>query len=186
MPKAKQKIEITCSEIEYHDIDELQEYQGNLKELWKANAEKLWNQILKKGFADPIIIWKHEENLNIISGHQRKRILQVKREEGWTIPKIPCIPVKCENEKAAKELILAFVSQYGRTTDEGLYEFIIENQLDPEMLRLDFDIPDLNIDEFMSGYFEEEGQGEGDGNDEKEVDENLEAKNECPKCGYKW
>lgn len=177
----KGNLRIICEALEWHDIDELQEFQGNLKELYKDNAKKLWGQILKNGFADPFIIWKHDGRLNIISGHQRKRVLSAKRSEGWEIPNVPCIPVKCADVKAAKELVLACVSQYGKVTDEGLYEFIVENELDPELLKMDFDIPDLNMDEFLAGYFEDkDGNDPPAGGKENEGDKNI----TCPNCGH--
>lgn len=181
---SKGGLQVICGELEWHDIDELQDFQGNLKELYKDNAEKLWGQILKNGFADPFIIWKDDGKLNIISGHQRKRVLSVKRSEGWQVPKMPCIPVKCPDAKAAKELVLACVSQYGKVTDEGLYEFIVKNELNPELLKMDFDIPDLNMDYFMEGYFGKEDPL-GDNEAPKGNEENKGGKNiTCPNCGH--
>lgn len=183
---SKGNLKITCGSIELHDIDELQEFQGNLKELYKDNAEKLWRQMLKNGFADPFLIWENDGRLNIISGHQRKRVLSIRREEGWEIPKVPCIPVQCADTKTAKELILACISQYGKVTDEGLYEFMVENELDPDLLKLDFDLPNLDVDYFLDGYFGEGGEGNPlDKGNNKNNPPGSKGKNiTCPNCGH--
>lgn len=165
MPKAKKNIEIAYIKTEYHPLDELHEFQGNLKELYKDNAERLWNRIVKSDFSDPFKVWFDGEKLNILDGHQRRRVLVAKSKEntGIKIPdKFPCDYIRCKDKRQAKERVLEFISQYGHVTDEGLYEFIMENELDPESLRLDFDIPNLNMDDFMAGYFEDGDPGGGD------------------------
>ena len=54
---------------------------------------------------------------------------------------------------------------------------------DFDVLANEFDIDDLTDWGFQEWEFGVEGEQEPQ---EKEVDENTETKNECPKCGYKW
>jgi hypothetical protein len=51
-------------------------------------------------------------------------------EEGYEIPPLPCALIEAKNRKEAAEKILLISSQYGRVTDEGLYEFLSTNELD--------------------------------------------------------
>lgn len=74
-------------------------------------------------------------------------------------------------------------SQYGRVTDEGLYQFAIDNELEPDFLKENFEFPGLNMDMFIEGYFDEKIE---DNPKEKEIGENIEINNKCPKCGYEW
>ena len=46
-----------------------------------------------------------------------------------------------------------------------------------------FNFPEIDMDKFKQEYFEELIE---DNIKEKEIDENIETKQECPKCGYKW
>ena len=79
-----------------------------------------------------------------------------------------------KNKKEAAELILEQSSVFGKITEKGLEEFSLKFDLDLDDLNID--LPDINLDliEFIAG--------EG----EREVDENIETENECPKCGYRF
>lgn len=187
MGKKTKSISLVYIKTEYHTLEELQEFQGSLKELSKDNAEKLWRQMVETGFSDPFKVWEDPDGkLNLLDGHQRRRILLAKKSDGTGIvipDKFPCDYIQCRDKREAKIRVLQFISQYGKVTDEGLYEFMVENELDPDLLKLDFDLPNLDVDYFLDGYF---GEGTTNEPDEKNLDENIETKNKCPKCGYEW
>jgi hypothetical protein len=81
-----------------------------------------------------------------------------------------------QERKEAKAFLLAS-SRYGRTTEEGLYEFIIDGKLDFEELKQEVDLPEINFERFVMGYGQE-NKGGGNGGNETQI--------ECPKCGWKW
>jgi len=139
------------------DIFELNEFQGNLKDLSEENYKKLRKNILKNNFCDPFKVWKNKGKYYILDGHQRYRVLKQMREEGEKIPKVPCDLIHCKDAKDAKRKVLAYISQYGKITDEGLYEFL-DNDLNLEINELaeTIDLPDFDIDKFIKGYYEEE------------------------------
>ena len=114
------KIEITCSGASLMDLDELIAIQGNLKDLSKENYLKLKKSILKHGFAFPFHAWKSPDGLKILDGTQRQRTLRSMRDEGYYIPKLPVDFIHAKDEKEAKELILANISEYGNMTGQGL------------------------------------------------------------------
>ena len=165
-------------------IKDLNEFQGELKELTKNNYNRLYKQI-KKAFTMPFTVWQDKKGkIHILDGHQRLRVLNEMKCQGEKLPaKFPCNFIKADSKREAKEILMTFASQYGRVTDEGLYQFSIENHFDPEFLKENFNFPGLDLELFCDGYF---GELEEDSK-EKEVDEkNIETKNTCPKCGYEW
>lgn len=172
-------VRVTCKANDYLPIESLQEFQGNLCELTSDACEKAKKSILKHGLFLPEAIWKDGDACKIIDGHARVRTLRQMQTEGYTIPPVPVIYVEAASEAEAKEKILLARSQYHRTTEEGLYQFIHENYLDWGELKMEVEFADINMIEFEKGYFGDEppgGGGEGSG----------EHKTKCPQCGYEF
>lgn len=139
-------INVTCKGATEVEIDELNDLQGNLKDLTKENYGKLRDSILQYGFSFPIFMWEEVVNVDtnaieslandvemkatmktkrwIVDAHQRMRVLKKMREEGYTIPKLPADFIFADSKIEAKEKLLLLNSQYGKMTNEGLYEFI--------------------------------------------------------------
>lgn len=167
------KIDDIVGDISKHSLDELKEFQGALKNLTKENYEKAKRNILKNGFAAPFYVYKRNNELALIDGHQRLRTLLEMRSEGIAIPeKFPCVEIKAKDESHARELILAYNSQYGEMTDEGLYEFIFTNGLDYSDIVQETRLPDIDLKKFEAKFFDAEQQQK----------EELET---CSKCGGK-
>ncbi len=106
-------------------ISELKPLQGELKKLPTKNRDKLAANIKKRGFVYPIFAWKTEEQLVILDGHQRQKVML---EEGWDI-EVPVVIIEAENERDAAAQILEISSQYGEATQQGYQEFINRFQL---------------------------------------------------------
>lgn len=182
------EIKIKCTASHFFELDELIVIQGNLKELSTENYEKLKKNILKHGFISPIHIWfNKEKNVNeILDGTQRLRTCQKMREEGIKIPKLPVTIIEAENEKEAREILLSLVSQYGKLSDEGLYEFLETSQIDFDVVKEDLvlDYKGIELERFEENFYQDKNE-DVDPN-EKELDENLKTDNTCPSCGYVW
>lgn len=134
--------------------DKLKPFQGSLKEMTEDDAMKLRASILKHGWRFPMFVWKEKKNNWIHDGHGRLNILKALVEEGYTIGEIPVVDITAKDKREAAELLLAVNSRFGKATPEGLYEFMNEMGLDVETL-LEYDFPDLDIDDFISNFFEE-------------------------------
>ena len=177
------KINVSCSGAALVDLDELNPTQGNLKDLTKENYTKLKKQILKNGFSFPFHIWKDGKMMRCIDGHQRIRTLKAMRDEGYYIPKLPVDYIDAKDEKHAKELILANISEYGNMTQQGLYEFIEGAEIDPEVLEIDYSLNQVDFDSFINEYY--------DNTDPDLEDEEPEEKPKvdiitCPHCNKKF
>ena len=175
-------IQIKCDTKDSLPLNALTELQGELKTLSKENAEKLKKQIRENGFIVPFFVWRDKDVNYILDGHQRKDVLLQMEADGEELPsRFPVVYVQSDNEKDAKKKLLAINSQYGKMTEESLFNFMEE---------VDFQFDDLKdfqfagIDEVaLEGLF---GELSDDKINEKEIDENIETENKCPKCGYKW
>ncbi len=141
-------------DLVYKKLDEVKEFQGELKELTKQSYEFLKTSLLRHGNIGTLYIWKN----NILDGHQRLKTLLQLQKEGITVPsEIPCVEIKADNKKQAKRFLLQYVSQQGKVTPEGLYEYIHDSELQDELdlMSQELDIPGLDFEEFQKGWFEE-------------------------------
>lgn len=151
-------IRIACEGTLTVELDELAEMQ-HYKDLTEQAYIKGKTSILELGFSFPIFIWEDNGIKWIIDAHQRKRILtKMRDEEGFTIPPLPAVRIQAANKTEAKKKILAQESQYGDITQEGLYEFINEEDslldavdlsgfVDINEFALEYGTPEENVTE---------------------------------------
>ena len=139
-------VSIKCKGSRWAKLESLTVIQGDLKELSEENYAKLRNRIETHGFDAPIFVWKDK----ILDGTQRYRVLGKMVEEGWTLPKgVPVCDIQAKNLSEAKERLLGYVSQFGKLTEDGLYEFL-QGIEEPDLATLD--LPDFDWDGFEAGF----------------------------------
>lgn len=176
-------ISIKCTGAKNYKLDELVEFQGNLKDLSEENYNKLKREILNHGFSEPVSVWEHEGKNYLLNGHQRFRVLTGMKAEGYFVPPIPASVVQADDITQAKEKVLALTSQYGEITDTGLYEFMNESGIDLSYLE-DLRFPEIDLDKWRDSYIE----GSEIANTSAELDlasfDNFH--HQCPKCGFEW
>src|SRR5579859_2514308 len=125
------EIIISCQGATTVSLDDLQELQGNLKDLTEANYVKLRNSLIQFGFTFPLFFWEDEQHTKwIVDAHQRKRTLLKMRDEGYTIPPLPADPIFAKDKIEAKEKLLLLNSRYGQITQEGFDEFVSDVPID--------------------------------------------------------
>jgi hypothetical protein len=148
------KIKINCEGAAVMSLDELLDFQGELKVLGEEEHRRFREVILKYGVTDPVNIWRQTKGKTVIvtnyilSGHQRCKILKGLRNEGFEIPPIPINYVDAPTREIAKEILLAQVSNYGKVTSDGLNMFMIDAGLKMEIAT---DLMCLTDLEFTSG-----------------------------------
>lgn len=138
------------------EIDDLHEFQGELKELSKKDYKKLKTEILetKFNFAPHVWLNPQDKSFYLIDGHQRKRGLTAMREEGYRIPLIPCVVVEAETYQEAKRKVLQGTSQYGQMTSQGLYEFLETGGFKLDFAEDRFRFPEINFGAFKAEFTE--------------------------------
>lgn len=170
------KIKIRCTGTDHISLDVFTELQGNLKELSKDNYEKLKASILKYGFCFPVFCWKEVNVYWVMDSHQRIKTLKQLRTEGYEIPDLPTVYIEAKDKVEAKELLLQLNSNYGKLTQDGVYEFINEPgfELNPVLLK-EVDLPDFDIDLFNGSFSDDSPDDNKTGGGAHPVT--------CPNCG---
>lgn len=180
------EVQIKCKGSMTLELEQLTPFQGELKELSKANHDKLRKQIIELGFSEPICVWKNENKYYILNGHQRLRVLtEMKKAEGFKIPRLPVVEVEAETEHEAKKKVLALTSQFGNITGQGLFQFASEANIDLPTLE-DFRFPEINLDAFKAEFFDMPLESDKEGAQELDESEFSEFEHTCPKCGFEF
>lgn len=131
-----EQIKINCKVSDFLELDDLQEFQGELKKRTDDDVEKIKKSILKYGFSFPFFVWKNGEVNYTLDGHGRLLTLKRMRKHGYDIPSLPVVFVGAENEEEAKNLLLRLNSQYGKMTKDSILDFIGDYTIDFEDLAL--------------------------------------------------
>lgn len=120
-------------------VENLKNFQGDLK---FPNAEKikaLANRIKNKGFSAPIFVRDKQDDeveTYILDWHQRLKALLLLQEEGFELPEgVPCVYVKAETEKEARERVLEYNSSYSSIDVHYLQEVFMQ-ELDVEDIHI--------------------------------------------------
>lgn len=161
-------------------IDDINYFQRDLKELSVKNYEKLKNSIQEYGIISPGFVWESKGKLFALDCHQRLKTLKQMRSEGFPVPdKIPVVEIFAESKKEAKRYLLQYVSQHGKITEDGLYDFLHDAGLCEDIGDLDSELSlaGFDFEEFCEGYFGEDTGGDpetaGAGEEEEEIDEKF-------------
>ena len=140
-------IKIKCESSNFLALNEITDFQGDLKERSAGDMEKIKKSIKKHGVAFPIFIWQTEENGETINycldGHCRTRALREMAAAGEQIPPLPVDYIHAETEAEAKELLLKLNSQYGHMTADSVAAFLGDIQIDLNDLALPDGVLDL-------------------------------------------
>jgi len=175
-------IRITCkgaANVPYHTI---LNFQGALKELSDENYARLENEILVYGFNSPIDVWKNGNKLFNLDGHQRILVLMGLENKGYKIPDIPINYIIAKNMKEAKHILLTRISQYGKVTPRGIYDYLKEAQITIDSAKESFSIPGVDLDSIKAEFFVDKDKEE---KDKIEDDVILKVKSRC-KLGELW
>lgn len=137
------KIEINCTGSDTIQLNELTEFQGELKERSAGDVEKIIKSIKKHGFSFPFFVWKNDGKNNVLDGHGRLMALQQMAAAGEEIPALPCVYISAKNEAEAKEKLLKLNSQYGHMTADSVAAFLGDIKIDFDELALPDGVLDL-------------------------------------------
>lgn len=175
----KRSVKITCQGAAVLPLDAFEPFQGSLKTLSVPDYKRLRAALETHGIAFPVFVWRHGIRQIVLDGHQRILTLKKMRDEGWTIPPIPVAWVEAKDIKDAKKKVLLATSQYGKISDEGLYEFLNSADLVFDEMKDFISLPDFNIDKFEAGWTGRQPTlaREDDGGTDF---------CKCPKCGHRF
>lgn len=173
MKDAGNILKISCECNDTLKLEEMTEFQGNLKARSDDDVDKIIKSIKKYGFSFPFFVWKHDGINHCLDGHGRLLALHKLDELGYLIPPLPVVYIDCKDEQSARDLLLRLNSHYGTMTKESVLEFIGDYEIEVSMLELPSGTIDFNSDEGKPDFPEMEVQAE-----ESKLHEIR-----CPDCG---
>jgi len=139
------EIKINVVGTKFKDLNEFENFQGDLKEISKQNLERLKESIKRNGFNAPIFIWKGHNY--ILDGHQRIKAVKELIKEGYILKdnKLPYVEIEAKDKTQAGEMILSYNSQYGVITNKGLELFVSDFKLDIKDMKNFLDFKEFSI-----------------------------------------
>lgn len=122
---------------------------NNLKDLTIDGMNKLKNSLYKNNFIQPFNVWEDKDGtIYTLDGvHRSKAMLELEKEGVNIAKELSANFIECENKQEAAKLVLVYSSIYAKVQYEGLEEFLFENNLDIEEVKLEIDIPYIMLDE---------------------------------------
>lgn len=153
-------MRITCDTKDTLPLSALTEFQGGLKKRTDDDIKKIEKSIHDYGFATPFFVWKNGGKNKVLDGHGRLQALKHMAAQGEEIPALPVVYIDCPNEAAAKNLLLRIVSEYGKITEESVFEFIADIEVELEDLKLPDTTLELAVvspDDFATDFTLEDG-----------------------------
>lgn len=123
-------ISIKCETKDTLKLEEMTEFQGELKKRDDEDIDKIVKSIKKYGFCYPFFVWKHDGINHLLDGHGRYKAMKKLDELGFILPDLPVVYVDCKDEESARDLLLRLNSSYGKMTKESVLEFIGDFDLD--------------------------------------------------------
>lgn len=147
------KIKVTSQGAETLPLDQLRDFQGDLKTLSDKNRAMLEGRIIKYGINAPVFVWKRKGKAYLLDGSQRVKVLVGLRDQGYEIPEVPVAIIQAKDIAEAKDKLLGITSQYGEFTDNGVITFLDTMQIPDDIRLVDEQIrilenrPDTNGDD---------------------------------------
>lgn len=118
-------VSIICSTDETIKLQELEQFQGNLKKRSKRDVSQLVSSIKEDGLIMPFAVWHSETGNKLLDGHGRLLALKAIGEEDVSVfeQDFPVIYIRVDTEEQARKALLQITSSYGKVTKDGAIEF---------------------------------------------------------------
>lgn len=135
-------------------LDRLNFLQDDLKEITDENKAKLKKEIVDTGFAFKPHVWcsPNDLTLYLLDGHHRILVLRELQDDGYHVPLIPIDIVDADDIEAARRRVLQASSSYAKITEHGLSNFSINAKLNPDDIKMSFDLPSIDMDKFKEAF----------------------------------
>lgn len=126
--------------------------QEGFKDLESDAAHRLKASILANNFTQPFYVWEDPDNGTIfcLDGKHRTLMLEQLIKEGHNVPYLlPATFIHCDNKKEAAKLVTIYSSIYARVSQQGLFDFMKEFELDFTEIKDQMDLPEFDMLEMM-------------------------------------
>jgi hypothetical protein len=149
MPELNVKSKIIKTElIKWKDLKFIQ--QENFKSWNREGEVKLYNSILKHQFIDPFKVWENDGIIYCLDGNHRYQDLLKAEGNGVEIPEmLPATFIDCKDIQQAAELVLIYSSVYASINEDGFNDFMLQYDLNIDMIIDEIQIPDIIQSDFL-------------------------------------
>lgn len=140
------KLRVECDGKESLTLDSMEEFQGELKTRTEWDIVKILRSIRDYGFSFPFFYAVLGGHRYVLDGHGRLLALQIFRQLGGQIPRLPAVRIHAKDEVDAKQKLLRLNSRYGTIDLDGLREFADGLEIDAD----DLELPDIDIEDIFN------------------------------------
>ena len=120
MTEVKSRI-LKTENVRWKELKVIQ--PAGFKDLSKESYAKLRQSIVNNNFIDPFKVWENCEDLYVIDGVHRIKVLNELEKEGHTVSQeFPASFIDCKDRKEAAKLVLVYSSIYARIQEDSLME----------------------------------------------------------------
>lgn len=145
-------IHIACESGAVANLEDLHDFQNEMKTLSTMNYLKLRKEIEETGFSFAVHVWPNAEDnkLYILDGHQRVSCLRrMKAETASEEILVPIVRVEARGYIEAKRKVMAAASQYGEFNIDGLIKTLNDAEIEPAQALTMFHFPEIEPAELM-------------------------------------
>lgn len=182
MMKQDKQIEdkiIKTGKVNWRRFEFLQ--KESFKEISKKQMDKLKASILNNDFIESFKVYEADGKVYCLDGYHRCLALSELAAEGYQVPdEFTANFIQCKDMKDAAKKVLVYSSIYASVTDEGLYEFSHDFNLNFDEIKFEIDMPKLDLERYESGYVKDEDMSGESG--EKDAPRTI----ACPHCGHEF
>lgn len=128
--------------------------QENFKDFEPEAAHKLKASILGNNFTQPFYVWEDPEGtIFCLDGKHRTKMLEELIKEGHNIPYLlPATFMQCDSKKDAARLVTIYSSIYAKISQQGLFDFLKEYEIDFSSIKGEIDLPEFSFDRFEQKF----------------------------------
>lgn len=129
--------------------------QPNFKDISKEDLHAIKASLISNNFAQPFYVWEDEtdSSLYCLDGKHRTLALEELLKEGVSVPyQLPATFIFCENKKAAAKLVIIYSSIYAKISQQGLFDFLKEYELEMSELKNEISIPEFSVPRFEQKF----------------------------------
>ena len=143
---------IKTQPIDWRNLKFIQ--QENFKDLDESAKHKLKASLLANSFSQPFYVWEDESGeLFCLDGKHRVIILEELVNEGYDVPYLlPATFIQCDNKKEAAKLVLIYSSIYAKISQQGLFDFIKEYELQMNEFNGEIELPEFSMPRFEQKF----------------------------------
>lgn len=138
--------------INWRNLEFIQ--QPGFKELTDQARHKLKSSLVENEFIQPFYVWESANGtMYCVDGFHRNKLLEELITDGINVPfELPATFIFAKDKKEAAKLVLVFSSAYAKILQQGLNDFITENDLDWLNMKDQIDIPDFSVERYEQKF----------------------------------